>query len=98
MMSVFVSSRRRLTSCALVTGVQTCALPISILIGSSFTLCDAEGKPAVSIVVLAQTRHGYGNLCEFITLGRRRAPKGEYRLSPAETGRASCRARGCQYV
>src|SRR3546814_4858814 len=27
----FLSSRRRHTSCALVTGVQTCALPISIL-------------------------------------------------------------------
>src|SRR3546814_3543377 len=29
--SVFCSSRRRHTRCALVTGVQTCALPISIL-------------------------------------------------------------------
>src|SRR3546814_20301035 len=28
-MSVFFSSRRRHTSCAVVTGVQTCALPIS---------------------------------------------------------------------
>src|SRR3546814_10013695 len=28
-MSLFVSSRRRHTRCALVTGVQTCALPIS---------------------------------------------------------------------
>src|SRR3546814_5978214 len=28
-LSLFVSSRRRHTSCALVTGVQTCALPIS---------------------------------------------------------------------
>src|SRR3546814_6102669 len=28
---VFFSSRRRHTSCALVTGVQTCALPISAL-------------------------------------------------------------------
>src|SRR3546814_7765271 len=30
-MFVFFSSRRRHTSCALVTGVQTCALPISCL-------------------------------------------------------------------
>src|SRR3546814_4145142 len=29
----FFSSRRRHTRCALVTGVQTCALPISILLG-----------------------------------------------------------------
>src|SRR3546814_8955071 len=31
-MLCFFSSRRRHTSCALVTGVQTCALPISIAI------------------------------------------------------------------
>src|SRR3546814_5636803 len=29
-MIIFVSSRRRHTTCALVTGVQTCALPISL--------------------------------------------------------------------
>src|SRR3546814_2696003 len=32
-MCFFFSSRRRHTRCALVTGVQTCALPISILPG-----------------------------------------------------------------
>src|SRR3546814_3403297 len=32
----FFSSRRRHTSCALVTGVQTCALPIFLLIGWDF--------------------------------------------------------------
>src|SRR3546814_10607933 len=31
-MTVFFSRRRRHTRCALVTGVQTCALPISILL------------------------------------------------------------------
>src|SRR3546814_8792893 len=30
--SFFFSSRRRHTRCALVTGVQTCALPISVLV------------------------------------------------------------------
>src|SRR3546814_8268134 len=34
-MFFFFSSRRRHTSCALVTGVQTCALPISITRGQS---------------------------------------------------------------
>src|SRR3546814_20305004 len=38
MFSVFVSSRRRHTRCALVTGVQTCALPIY--------LPGARGEPA----------------------------------------------------
>src|SRR3546814_3676286 len=33
---VFFSSRRRHTRCALVTGVQTCALPICRLIQSTF--------------------------------------------------------------
>src|SRR3546814_14282676 len=33
--SFFFSSRRRHTRCALVTGVQTCALPISITTGGS---------------------------------------------------------------
>src|SRR3546814_5237514 len=31
--SVFFPSKRRLTGCALVTGVQTCALPISYVAG-----------------------------------------------------------------
>src|SRR3546814_11809830 len=44
----FVSSRRRHTSCALVTGVQTCALPISWLpltSPSSLTLTTATDSP-----------------------------------------------------
>lgn len=59
-------------------------LKFPLLIGASFTLRNADAKPAVQLVALAQTRRGYGNLCELITLGRRRAPKGEYRLSPAD--------------
>src|SRR3546814_10505541 len=34
----FFSSRRRHTRCALVTGVQTCALPISRILGAEFEL------------------------------------------------------------
>src|SRR3546814_1295776 len=34
-MVFFFSSRRRHTRCALVTGVQTCALPISVAAGAS---------------------------------------------------------------
>src|SRR5215469_3680910 len=36
------------------------------------------------LVLLAQTRAGYGNLSELVTLARRAAPKGEYRLSAAD--------------
>src|SRR3546814_17514687 len=41
---LFFSSRRRLTSCALVTGVQTCALPISRLAGVQQGLSDPRGQ------------------------------------------------------
>src|SRR3546814_7836148 len=44
----FFSSRRRHTRCALVTGVQTCALPISVL-----SACD---RPASRARPPAQTR------------------------------------------
>src|SRR3546814_7705759 len=45
--SFFFSSRRRHTRCALVTGVQTCALPISArakLSVNTFELVDASGQ------------------------------------------------------
>src|SRR3546814_2231329 len=41
----FVSIRRRQTSCALVTGVQTCALPISAL----EKITDAAGSHATNL-------------------------------------------------
>src|SRR3546814_2887455 len=45
----FYSSRRRHTSCALVTGVQTCALPISRAaaggIGGGRAVIDVESRP-----------------------------------------------------
>src|SRR3546814_5727884 len=37
----FFSSRRRHTRCALVTGVQTCALPISVF---SYVVCNKNPK------------------------------------------------------
>src|SRR3546814_7137983 len=40
----FFSSRRRHTRCALVTGVQTCALPILIILRR-----DDSGRPAVPV-------------------------------------------------
>lgn len=45
---------------------------------------NADGSPALSIVVLARNREGYGNLCELITLARMRASKGEYWLTPRD--------------
>src|SRR3546814_2762294 len=50
---VFFSSRRRHTRCALVTGVQTCALPISQgIIGGVFAGSLGPGLENLSAVVL----------------------------------------------
>src|SRR3546814_4361755 len=50
----FFSSRRRHTRCALVTGVQTCALPISMQLGDVVNAMAAgNGKPLDGVRVLA---------------------------------------------
>jgi error-prone DNA polymerase len=48
---------------------------LRLLIGSEFRLGER------TLVLLAQDRVGYGQLCSLITRGRRRAQKGEYSLS-----------------
>jgi error-prone DNA polymerase len=52
---------------------------LKLIIGSEFRLEDG-----LRLVLLAGNLNGYGNLCELITLARRRAPKGEYRLARAD--------------
>ena len=42
------------------------------------------GEPHARLVLLAQTRRGYGNLSQWITVARRRAPKGSYLAHPAD--------------
>ncbi|MDX2217819.1 MAG: error-prone DNA polymerase [Burkholderiales bacterium] len=49
---------------------------LPLIIGSEFRLTEGD-----HVVLLAVNRNGYGNLGELITLGRSRAPKGEYLLS-----------------
>src|SRR3546814_10853438 len=90
----FFSSRRRHTRCALVTGVQTCALPIS------------RGKPRLSARATRQFlppaakksnrggRRGCAEAAEE-SAGPRNGPKKPLR---PQLGRASCRERECQYV
>ena len=58
-------------------------LPMQLIVGSVFTL-HTPHQPDLRLVVLAQDRDGYGNLCEFITLGRGRAPKGSYYLTTSD--------------
>jgi len=55
---------------------------LPLLIGAHFHLVRADGAPALSLILLAQNRNGYGNLAELITLGRTRSAKGSYLLHP----------------
>ncbi len=48
---------------------------LKIIVGSEFLLADG-----LHLVLLAPDRRAYGELCALITLARRNAPKGEYRL------------------
>ncbi len=48
---------------------------LKLIIGSEFRL-----SCGLHLVVLATSRRGYGGLCELISIGRRSAPKGQYRL------------------
>src|SRR3546814_4245213 len=92
----FFSSRRRHTRCALVTGVQTCALPI---------FADSEAVTAELTRDYTVNRDVYQDL-----LKRRESARVSMNLdadqdgpsfavqNPAEIGRASCRERVCQYV
>src|SRR3546814_8027835 len=99
----FFSSRRRHTRCALVTGVQTCALPIF----------EAEADLAfASLYDLVRTLvHAF----EFLADQQRLVLQGAVGMGPpqqadrfaigaaflellsAEIGRESCRERVCQY-
>src|SRR3546814_5094601 len=84
----FFSSRRRHTRCALVTGVQTCALPISW--ANSWAVCSCLHSLSHWRVCCLPPCHleaGQANLA-----ARRRIPRS------VEIGRASCRERVCQYV
>src|SRR5579862_9096067 len=46
-----------------------------LIIGSEFQLSGGE-----KLVLLAPSQAAYAQICQLITLGRRRSPKGEYRL------------------
>src|SRR3546814_2386398 len=87
----FFSSRRRHTKCALVTGVQTCALPIS---GPAGTLsCELR---TVNHRYLELSPRLPDDLRAFESQLRERVAT---KLSRGkQIGRASCRERVCQYV
>src|SRR3546814_16403085 len=105
----FFSSRRRHTSCALVTGVQTCALPI--FPGSKSDkgwmesgydgLMAAEKKFGAKIKVKYIENVKFGDMEQVLVAlaGKNDLVIGVGGQTQAsEIGRASCRERVCQYV
>src|SRR3546814_17655371 len=88
----FFSSRRRHTRCALVTGVQTCALPISEPLVLSLSKARAVGpRDALG----EGLRRGPWRAAGGGTSRPRRARWTGFLYG--EIGRASCRERVCQY-
>src|SRR3546814_16948013 len=111
--SFFFSSRRRHTRCALVTGVQTCALPISTC-SSRGTLKPARlARQCASKVAASRfapsfstTTADHRDLADLRQLvdhpldlgGGDVLAAGDDHVLLAEIGRASCREGVCQYV
>src|SRR3546814_2771409 len=106
----FVSSRRRHTRCALVTGVQTCALPIywpmvGVFLELPLTLTHAEGPRAQLISELHRIWQLQWTASQKLAPDGTKAPYaarngGGYTLEAelGKIGSASCRERVCQYV
>ncbi|MCO5123802.1 MAG: error-prone DNA polymerase [Rhizobacter sp.] len=67
-------------------------LGVHLVIGAEMQLtlpappksADAAGAPHARLVLLAQSRRGYGNLSQWITVARRRAAKGSYLAHPSD--------------
>src|SRR3546814_3198689 len=105
----FFSSRRRHTRCALVTGVQTCALPISKKVEKKVarkatTTTSTKATKRAAPARRAKTMSNEAKLEVFKRFIREHHDK--YLKDPKITsvgirykikiGRASCRERGCQ--
>src|SRR3546814_1914663 len=103
----FFSSRRRHTRCALVTGVQTCALPIFAVICINTQAMarklkpEARFKPSSTVMfsIMRTLPHASNYFTEGLAFcgGSMIESLGLYGGS-AQIGRASCRERVCQYV
>jgi len=64
--------------------------PLHLIVGAEMRLTPVAALPAgqpglpMRLVVLAQSRRGYGNLSQWITIARRRAVKGSYLAHPSD--------------
>src|SRR3546814_2330321 len=93
----FFSSRRRHTRCALVTGVQTCALPIWDFskVGGAWTLEGDLADGGKITVSLGENESSGSFPTGAVTVDAAKDLTDQ--LGP-QIGRASCRERVCQYV
>src|SRR3546814_5067818 len=99
---VFLSSRRRHTSCALVTGVQTCALPISELgaylfvVGQFVAITGAAtgmGREATELLIeLGAEVHALDIASVDLPVAQ------AIRIDLSEDRKSACRDSVCQYV
>src|SRR3546814_2816333 len=102
----FFSSGRRHTRCALVTGVQTCALPIlyfaraASLIEGLGVRYDPMFNPVLDAapVAMRMRRRILASFRDGSAAGPTTADWAEAMGTVLEIGRASCRARVCPYV
>src|SRR3546814_2972406 len=113
MLLVFCSSIRRQTRCSLVTGVQTCALPIfGDSCGITILPCFTYHAPTLfsvnsmteNLIVFAHGKESGPWGIKIKHLAKTAEQRGfdvispDYRHTQEQIGRASCRERVCQYV
>src|SRR3546814_8990656 len=100
----FFSSRRRHTRCALVTGVQTCALPISRILLARAAVRSLDIQYYIwhgdrsGTLLLEAVRQAADRGVGVRMLLDDNGIAGMDSVLAAQIGRASCRARVCQYV
>jgi error-prone DNA polymerase len=59
-------------------------LGLRMIYGAQVTLQDTEAAPARHVLLLAMDRPGYGHLCQLLSRGRARCPKGRSRVLTSE--------------
>src|SRR3546814_12584596 len=99
----FFSSRRRHTICALVTGVQTCALPIFQALLGKEAQFELEWVSIYTFACERMDRFRHGRIVFAGDAAHRVSPFGARGANSGvqdtdKIGRASCRESVCQYV